>query len=142
MDVLLTEAMQAAQFFLEKNGEFFPFAVTLAPDCRLNHAQGYTGSNQPDVAEIRTLLERGLSEGAMHGRYRAVAVVSNVTVRSEAGATDAIRVHLEHSDGRCVVCFLPYGESTPGAGATGPWYGQVYAEQGEPFVERWNETEA
>ena len=94
LDLLANEALQAAQHFLEKNGEFYPFAMTLGD----NGAPQLTGADPgggefPSSQEMLDLLYRGVS--ANRDACRAAAFAAQVT--TEAG--DAVRVELEHRDG-------------------------------------------
>jgi hypothetical protein len=109
MDTLLAESLRAATYFLTRNAEFFPFAVTLGADGRVRHVQEYTAEEQPDAEALIGLAQEALRELAAEGKVRAVALVSDVRIRRpEAGEQDAIRVQLEHARDRPVTCFLPY----------------------------------
>ena len=80
---------------------------------------------------MRALLIAGLREGAVEGRYRAVAIVSDVTLEDEAGeaVTSAVHVAIEHADDDPVTCIVPYdlGEETVELG-------ELAAEPGERHV--------
>ncbi len=65
MDALLDESLRAAIYFLEKNGEFFPFGVNMSADGKIRHAQGYTGDEHPPSQEVIDILLMGLKQGRM-----------------------------------------------------------------------------
>jgi hypothetical protein len=109
MDALLDEALNAATYLLNKNGEFFPFGVTMSPNGKTNHVMGYTGEEQPGSQELIDLLLAGFLQGARKGEYRATALVSDVRVSLDgASTTDAISVTIEHAEDEPVTCLLPY----------------------------------
>lgn len=94
LDGLAGAALGAAKNLLGKNGEFFPFGVTLAAD-----------GDQRLVAADPGLGERPGSQAVLDALYvgaldaaddlRGVAFVSDVLVNG----SDAISVRLEHRDG-------------------------------------------
>jgi hypothetical protein len=104
LDRLLDEALRAAQHLLEKNGEFFPFAVFLDTDGSPVLAAADPGEG--DKPPSRAMLE-GLQEAAVRQRdgLRAAAFASAVDI--EGG--EAVRAEVEHRDGGpAVAVFLPY----------------------------------
>ena len=110
MDIILDEGLQAALPLLEKNGEFFPFALamSLAGDIRI--VAGYTGDEHPESNDVIDVLRQGLRKDARKGKIKTSAIVSDVRVRAEVPGdmTDAIRVQIEHVDGAPVACFQEY----------------------------------
>ena len=133
LDPLLNEALQVACHLLEKNGDFFPFGVVLRSDGGRRHVQGWTGDEQPEPQRVIALLLRGFRKGVESGDYRATALVKDVRVRdAQDGVTkDAVCVTLEHIEGTCINCYLPYAKV--GGGYS---YGEVFADPGEPAVIR------
>ena len=130
MDTLLDEGLRAAIYFLQKNGEFFPFGVTMSPSCRITHVQGWTGDEHPLSKEVIDVLLRGFTAGAERGEYKATALICDVRVSLDAETTtDAISVGIEHLDDEPVTCLLPYsknGESFE--------FGELVAERGDRRV--------
>jgi len=115
MDALLDEGLQIAIHFLEKNGEFYPFGVTMAPDGSIAHTQGYTGDENPPSQELIELLLRGFQSGATSGDYRATALISDVRVSLNGTTkTEAICVTVEHQEDPPVTCLLPYAKTDAG----------------------------
>ncbi len=132
LDPLFDDAVQTACAFLEKNGEFFPFGVVLAGYGQRRHVEGWTGAEQPAPADVIDLLVRGFRDGAVSGSYRATALVRNVRVRDAERDTvsDAVCVTLEHEDGTCINCYLPYSKNDKGLLT----YGEVFADPAEGTV--------
>ena len=56
LDELLNEAFHAAEQFLEKIGEFFPFVVTMSPGGEISHAQEHLGEDPPPADEMIDVL--------------------------------------------------------------------------------------
>jgi hypothetical protein len=110
MDALLTEGIRMATHFLGKSHEFYPFAVALSPDGKIKHVSTWDGNDYPASNDVLALLYQALKEGVRSGAYKAVAIVSDVKIRSRASdpPQDAVRVHIEHPGGSPVACFLPY----------------------------------
>ena len=113
MNALLDESIRLAVLFLEKNGEFFPFGVTMAPDGTVSHMQGYAGDDQPPSQELIDLLLYGLQTGASSGDYKSTSLIYDVRVSLDGETkTDAISVTLEHRDEHPVTCLVPYTKTT------------------------------
>lgn len=86
-----------------------------------------SGSESPAPLDLIALLRAGLMDGAKKGRYRATAVVYDITtvVPATGEKSDAIEVALDHRDGYSVIVRKPYrlnnGEIE---------YGEIFAEEG------------
>lgn len=130
MDELLNEALHAAEEFLEKVGEFFPFVVTMSPDGEISHEQEHLGEQSPLAVQTVDVLVDGLKRAAAKGRYKATAVVSHARIPSPDGQfQEAISVALEHRNDPPVNCFLPFKQ------AKGHFdFGEVFAKRGERKV--------
>ena len=127
MDSMLDEALRVAVHFLEKNGEFFPFGVTMAPDGTINHTQGYTGDECPPSQEVIDLLLRGFQASAAAGACKSTALISDVRISLDGKTkSDAISVAIEHVGEQPVTCFLPYQKSNGGFD-----FGEIVAERTE-----------
>jgi hypothetical protein len=130
MDDLLNEALHAAEEFLEKIGEFFPFVVTMAPSGEISHAQEHLGEEPPAADETIDVLVDGLKQAAAKGKYKATAVVSHAHMPSPDGKyQEAIGVTLEHRAEPPVICYLPF-KQTKGKFD----YGEIFAKRGERRV--------
>lgn len=132
MNTLLTAAVDVATDRLSEASEFAPFGLAMiAEDGEILHLEPEDEEAIDDAEHVRALLVAGLREGANEGRYRAVAIVSDVTLEDDEGepVTSAIHVALEHADDEPVTCLVPYdiGEETVELGELG-------AEPGERSV--------
>lgn len=117
MNSLLSAAVDVATDRLSEASEFAPFGLAMqADDASIFHLEPDEIDEVDDAEQVRALLIAGLREGAADGRYRAVAIVSDVTLEDERGepVTSAIHVALEHADDEPVTCIVPYevGEET------------------------------
>jgi hypothetical protein len=130
LDELLNEALEAAEQFLEKIGEFFPFVVTMSSSGEISHAQEHLGEEPPAPDETVEVLLEGLKQAAAKGKYKATALVSNARMPSPDGKfEDAISVNLEHRTESPVNCFLPFKN------AKGKFeFGEVFAKRGDRRV--------
>ncbi len=136
MDDLLNEAFHAAEDFLEKIGEFFPFIVTMDADGQISHEQEHLGEEPPAGDETIDVLVEGLRQAAAKGRYKATAVVSHAHIASPDGQyQEAIRAALEHRSEPPVICYLPFKHAKGKVE-----YGEIFAKRGErkvfPVVEQ------
>jgi hypothetical protein len=104
LDLLADQALSAAQHFLEKNGEFYPFAVSLSNDGAPTMAAADPGEGEfPSSQVALDLLYRG-AEGDRDA-IRAAAFVAPV----ETPDGDSVRVAIEHRDGGpALELLLPY----------------------------------
>lgn len=110
---LLTEAIKAASFLIEKNNSFLPLVLYLQADGELAFAQ-FDGEDEldraPDALDYLALAQAALRQVAWRGELRATALACDVRIKSseESPLTDAIRVDLEHRDGGSLSFFQPY----------------------------------
>ena len=94
LDGLAAVALDSARQLLDKNGEFFPFGVTLTADGeqRLVAGDPALGDHPESQAVLETLYAGVLGE---REDLRAAAFVADVLT----GGSDAISVQVEHRDG-------------------------------------------
>ena len=93
-----------ARQFLAKNGEFYPYAVSMANDGRTHMVAAYAGSEHPASTDLLAMLYVGLRrQGA---DVRGAAVVSDVRIKDPD--SDAVRVEVEHREGVAMAVLLPY----------------------------------
>lgn len=110
---LLTEAVKAASFLIEKNNTFLPLVLYLQTDGELAFAQ-FDGEDEleqaPDALDYLALAQGALRSVAQRGEIRATALACDVRIKAEVDkpVTDAIRVDLEHRDGGSISFFQPY----------------------------------
>ncbi|MBF6363888.1 hypothetical protein IU447_27665 [Nocardia farcinica] len=100
LDGLLDSALSLAEQHLAERGGFFPFAMTVGLDGRVNVVNA--------VAEdAQTAKQRAVEAlRSMRRRIRAAAVVVDVAV--PASGSSGIEVHLEHAEGPAIGVLEPY----------------------------------
>jgi hypothetical protein len=127
LDLLADQALSAAQHLLEKNGEFYPFAVTLADDGAAQMAGADPGDGeQPPSRAVLDLLYEGVA--AQRDSLRAAAFAAPV----ETSGGDAVRVEIEHRDGGpSLTLLLPYRRKKLRAATE---FGHLAAGAGERHV--------
>lgn len=121
LDQLLSAAIEAASGMLAADGEFYPFAVALTHAGELVAPGVDPGTDQPDAEVVVDLLITALRDG--REGIRAAALCSDVTVASDNGDQDAIRVELEAPECEPVTVVVPYD--------AGPVLGEPFGLQGE-----------
>ncbi len=127
LDQLVSAALDAAQFLLEKNGEFYPFEIDLDEAGQTGMVAGDPGDGEhPDSRAVLELLYEAAA--ARRETLKAVAFVAEV----EADGGDAVLVELEHRDGGPGIgVLMPYARSRPRGSLT---YGELSAQPGERRV--------
>ena len=108
LDTLLSAAIEAASSLLSVDGEFYPFAVALTHAGELVSPAVDPGTEQPDAEDVVDLLLDALRDG--RSNIRAAALCTDVTLASDTGDQDAIRVELEAPDRQAVTIVVPYDE--------------------------------
>ena len=109
LNALLGSAVDVATDLLADATEFAPFALAMRRgDDEIVHLEPEQPDDDPET--IISALEEGLREAAEQGRYRAVAIVSDVTVEDDDGelVTSAIHIAMEHAEEDAVSCVVPY----------------------------------
>lgn len=110
LNALLNGAVDVATDLLTSGTEFLPFALAMqAEDGEIFHLEPEEDAEAAHE-HIVAALRAGLQESADEGRWRAVAVVADVTLEDEEGqpVTSAIHIMLEHRAGEAVDCSVPY----------------------------------
>jgi hypothetical protein len=136
LNALLNGAVDVATDLLATDSEFAPFALAIqAEDGEIFHLEPDEEDMDLDAQQVAAALAGGLREAANEGRWRATAIVADVTLEDEEGeaVTAAIHVSLEHADGEPVTAVVPYE-----IGDENVELGDLMAEPGESvvFVER------
>ena len=110
LDTLLTEGVNLAISFLDKNGEFFPFAIVLTNHGEIRHVQAGMNEEQPTSDDVISFLQNGLRESINEGGYCSIAIVSDVKLRDRdtGDENDAIRVDIEDQASSPITCYVPY----------------------------------
>ena len=78
LDRLTDEALQAAQHLLDKNGEFYPFAICLDEDGSSRMVGAYDGDEHPPSQDVLELLYRGIAQERDGVRAAAFAAMVEV----------------------------------------------------------------
>lgn len=108
---LLNAAVDQATDELAAHSEFGPFALAMqATDGEVFHLEPDATEEELDAEDVVGALRKDLRETAASGRWRAVAVVADVTLEDDDGEliTAAIHISMEHSGGDPVTCIVPY----------------------------------
>jgi hypothetical protein len=124
LDQLLSAAIEAASSMLAADGEFYPFAVALTVGGELVSPAVHPGTEQPEAELVVDLLVEALREG--REAIRAAALVTDVTLASDTGDEDAIRVELEAPEREPVTIVAPY--------TSGPVLGEPFGMPGSSRV--------
>ncbi len=113
LDHLFHYCVTTAQDLLKKHGGFLPFAAKIEVGGQLRAVAVDNGEEHPEPQELLGLCERVLKQFASAGEAQAVALCYDSLASSRRGSDDkqdAIAVALEHSNGECVLVYLPYRE--------------------------------
>lgn len=131
LNVVLDDALKTAIYFLEKSGEFYPFAVVKTHQCEIHHVQIWPEDEKPPSDQVIALLHSQLSKRAMNGDYMVTVITANICLadKERGNVTDAIRAEIESNDAPPVTCYLPYSLR---AGVL--TLGTLIAEKGNPII--------
>ena len=128
LDAVVSTALDAALSILNKNGEFFPFGVTVSDggDVALAASDLGLGEHPVSTVVLGSLYEAIAGD---RGRYRAVGFVAAVN----SNGADVVRIEAEHRDGGpALVILMPYERK--GLLKKVFTYGQMSAASGERRV--------
>lgn len=110
IDRLFSFTAQFAHELLVESGDFYPFGATIAADGTIVGVGGDAGGNEhPQPLEVYRSISDQLVSAAAEGNIVGAAVVAQVTVPTELGASDedGIRVHIE-APGFARFIYVPY----------------------------------
>ncbi len=136
LEQLLNAIIPFAQRMLSRHGEFYPFAAAVSRDGRLKFIGEFVGDapvrENPLAAELIGYLREQLIDGASKGEFRATGLCSGaqVDVSGQNEKSDAVRISVEHLDGRAMNVFLPYRLDSAGE----VLYGDVFATAAEAVI--------
>jgi hypothetical protein len=126
LDKLTEAALRMAHKLLEKNGEFFPFALAADSGGNLAMVGADPGlGDKPPSEAVRKFLFGALKAG--QERFRAAVVVSDITLKPRR---EGIRIELEHRDGIAIIVVEPYEKTWLGKRA----YLPLQAAAGTPQI--------
>ncbi len=129
-DRVLDTALPFAQQMLESYGEFYPYAIRLLDN---GSTEGLTTKPGKDEWPKSQLVLDKVYErlGAQAGTLRAVAVVTDVLLTTDAEPIDAVKVDVEHREGVAIAVLVPYEKKGKGVK---PDFGAPRAAFGERRV--------
>jgi len=111
IELLAGALVDFAKIMLESHGEFHPFGGYLDMEKKVVQV-GVDGTLlDSDSGEKRLeMLIDGLKDIDQRKQTHALGMVTNVELSTAgtSGMSDAIKVHLEHRSGYCIVVFLIY----------------------------------
>jgi hypothetical protein len=128
---LLNFLLPFAERMLTENGEFYPYAASVASDGEVSAVAIHLGDEHPDAGDLLVSLHEQLRMQAADGEIRASGIAADVTLTDpDSGeTTDAVQVQLDHAQGDAVDIYVPY-ESAEG----GLKFGELVAAEGrEPI---------
>ena len=95
--------MRTAIRLLNKNKEFYPFALTLSKDDEITLVATDRGEERPLSEDVIADLKVALPES--RNEFTAAAIVDDIRINKK---DDAIRVSAEHCDGTAIEIISPY----------------------------------
>jgi hypothetical protein len=129
LDGIVGLALDAALNLLTKNGEFYPFGVTVSDEGQAALTSPEMGSEHPRSTAVLAAVTESLRQ--RRDAYRAIGLVAAVTTTGG----DAVRVEVEHRDGGpAITVLVPY--VTKGLLRKSVSYGDAQASEGERQVWR------
>jgi hypothetical protein len=107
---LLNFLLPFAEEMLSKNGEFYPYAASVAADGEVTAVATELGDDAPDVTDLLVTLHARLREEAADGSIRASGIAADVTLTDpDSGeTTDAVQVELDHAEADPLDIYVPY----------------------------------
>ena len=129
-DRILDTAVPFAQQMLETYGEFYPYALKLLDNGTTEGLTAKPGQDEWPKSEdvLRNLYQRLTAQSAT---LRAVAVVADVLLTTDANPIDAVKVEIEHREGVAIAVLIPYEKQQDGKN---PQFGAPRAALGERRV--------
>lgn len=125
-EMLMSELVEFAEKMLRSDGEFHPFGGYLNESGKVVHVGLSPEVNWTSDRHRAEALLESLRTLAQQNTPLVLGVVSNVSLASEGGSSDAIRVFLEHRSGYCADVFFHY------CLAEGVAISNITAQQGVP----------
>jgi hypothetical protein len=132
IEKLLNYLLPFAEERLNQDGEFYPYAATVAADGEVKTMSAAEGE-RADAGDLLIALHRELRELAAEGSIRASGIAAEVTLTDpDSGeTTDAVQLELDHAEGDAVDVYVPYESA-----AEGVRFGDLVSAKGrEPVVD-------
>jgi len=131
IQAVLNFLLPFAERMLVEQGEFYPYAATMATDGEVSAVAAERGGEDPDVGDLLVELHGLLREQAAQRSIRASGIAADVTLTDpDSGeTTDAVQIELDHADGDAVDVYVPYE-----SGGDGVKFGELVAAEGREPV--------
>jgi hypothetical protein len=110
-ETLMNAMLPLAERILKQYGEFYPYGGYMKPDGTIvDVGAADPDTDHPKSKDLLYVLRSSFQEMARSNRFKAVAIVFDVTVTlpNSDRKSDAIQVCIEHSDHYSVDVFFPY----------------------------------
>ena len=108
--ILVEAVLPFAKQMLDRFGEFHPYGAAMAADGKVAAVGAQEGRERAASIAVIRQLKAAFIAGAKEGKFKATALVYNVSVALPATGkqSDAIAVSLNHRDGSSVKLLYPY----------------------------------
>lgn len=128
LEELLNGSLDLAEKMLSDYGEFYPYATALTKSGKIEDLGIWKGKEYPKSKDVISDLEEYLQKGVGEGRYKATALILNVSMKKDQGAEkqDSILLRMEHESGLALDIFKPYQLLALGK----VQYGDIVASEG------------
>lgn len=107
-EILMGELVEFAEKMLRSHGEFHPFGGYLSEMEEVVHVGLSLEVNWISDRDRAEELSKSLRALVQQKQPLALGVVTNVSLPSDGGSSEAIRVFLEHRSGYCADVFFHY----------------------------------
>ena len=118
LNLILDHSFSWGCDMLEKDGYFYPFALTLEHNGSIQRSGDLSEEEKDkDPEELIKQMHATLAAGCRQKMHKAVAVGTDVKVQrfQSEGYVKAIEVSIEHEDGSAFDCYLPYQKNENGS---------------------------
>lgn len=129
---MLNHLMGQAKYFLEEEGEFYPYGTVIDADLQIKPLGYYSEEEYPEPAQVLNDLETAVREGLSSGKYLAASIGVMVMIKGEENKEDdneasdgmksAMQVRIYSADGNMNILYSVYEQNADGS-----------YEFGEPF---------
>jgi hypothetical protein len=104
--------LRVAQKMVSKEGEFYPFGVSISTDGQFTSEDGYKGDEHPSSATLNNEITQKFRQLAASGQLRAAGIClivdMSVIPPGQTERTKAIHLALEHQSGQSEYVFVPF----------------------------------
>ena len=104
LDEIFEKSINIAEYFLVKNGEFYPFAIGILLNGEISLIDMQESDDNPLSKVVILNLIKCIKENK--NKYKAISIVSNVNIQQIEN--DGIEILIEHSEGIAMKMIAPY----------------------------------